>query len=276
MTTTRPSPLIPVRELAERMSNGPSLVLLDARASADAYGQGHLENAVRADANRDLSSASAPRADPAMGGRHPLPSLDHWAATLGSWGITPATDVVVYDEADGSNAAARAWWMLRSAGHEGVRVLDGGFAAAVAAGIRVTTVPPVVTPVEPYPVHAWERPLYSIEQVDALRQNSDWKVLDVRSAPRYRGETEPIDPVAGHIPGAVNLPFSENMHDGVFKEPAALREQYLELLGDTPSERLIVHCGSGITACHTLLALELAGLDGAGLYVGSWSEWCRR
>ena len=114
-----------------------------------------------------------------------------------------------------------------------------------------------------------------MERVDALRKDAGWKVLDVRSGERFRGETEPIDPVAGHIPGAVNLPFAENLQQGRFKSPRELRNLYQELLGATPADRLVVHCGSGVTACHTLLALEAAGLDGAALYVGSWGEWCR-
>jgi thiosulfate/3-mercaptopyruvate sulfurtransferase len=114
-----------------------------------------------------------------------------------------------------------------------------------------------------------------MERVDAVRNDDAWRVLDVRSTERFRGETEPIDPVAGHIPGAINLPFAENLERGRFKSPAVLREEYQTLFGDTPVERVVVHCGSGVTACHTLLALEHAGLGGAALYVGSWSEWCR-
>ncbi len=130
----------------------------------------------------------------------------------------------------------------------------------------------------PYPhpsSNTWLRPTVDIDTVDALRTNPEWKVLDVRSAPRFRGETEPIDPVAGHIPGAVNLPFSENLSGDRFKSAEELRAQYAALLGGTNPEHLVVHCGSGVTACHTLLALELAGLDGASLFVGSWGEWCR-
>ena len=240
-------------------------VLLDAR-SREAYTAGHLAGARNADVDRELSE----RGDPARGGRHPLPPLGRWRAQLGAWGIGPATPVVVYDDQVGANAAARAWGMLRSVGHENVAVLDGDL-----RGLPMTTELPRVEPLPPYPAQRWLRPTVDVDEVDALRGDPEWKVLDVRSAPRYRGETEPIDPIAGHIPGALNLPFAENLEGGRFKSPAALREQYQSLLGDTPAERLVVHCGSGVTACHTLLALETAGLHGAALYVGSWSEWCR-
>jgi thiosulfate/3-mercaptopyruvate sulfurtransferase len=132
-------------------------------------------------------------------------------------------------------------------------------------------------PAPPYPGDRWLWPTVSFEEVDRLRLDPDWKVLDVRSRPRYQGATEPIDPVAGHIPGALNLPFAENLDaQGRFKSPEALRALYLEFLAGTAPGHLVVHCGSGVTACHTLLALDRAGLGGAALYVGSWSEWCRR
>jgi thiosulfate/3-mercaptopyruvate sulfurtransferase len=139
----------------------------------------------------------------------------------------------------------------------------------------VTADVPDPAPREPYPATAWTRPTVDLRRVDELRRDDAWKVLDVRSAERYRGETEPIDPIAGRIPGAVNLPFAENLEEGHFKSAKALRKQYERLLDGTPPDHLIVHCGSGVTACHTLLALEAAGLEGAALYVGSWGEWCR-
>jgi thiosulfate/3-mercaptopyruvate sulfurtransferase len=253
----------------------PDAVLLDAR-SPDAYAAGHLRGARHADVDRQLSSARDPGADPRNGGRHPLPPVGRWAAQLGAWGITPSAMVIVYDDQSGANAAARAWWMLRAVGHQRVAVLDGGFQAAVAAGLEVTQEVPSVEPAT-YPVTTeWQRATVDRGEVEQIRRNKEWKVLDVRSAPRYRGETEPIDPVAGHIEGAVNLPYTENLIEGRFKSPAELRAQYEALLNGTPPEHLVVHCGSGVTACHTLLALEAAGIDGARLYVGSWSEWCRR
>lgn len=242
-------------------------VILDARPGADAYAAGHLAGAIHADLDTQLSTAAAADHDPRRGGRHPLPPIDVWARQLGAWGITPSTEVVIYDDSDGSNAAARAWWMLRAVGHENVRVLEGWRTSKHAA----KTLPPVA----PYPVTSWQLPTVDMSAVDAARRDRAWKVLDVRSAPRFRAESEPIDPVAGHIPGAVNLPFADNLRDGVFKSAGELRQQYEALLDGTPIERLIVHCGSGVTACHTLLALDRAGLRGASLYVGSWSEWCR-
>lgn len=251
----------------------PGMIVIDARPDRAAYEAGHLEGAIHADLQSQLSSASDPGFDPKHGGRHPLPPIERWTRLLGEWGIAPESQVVVYDEADGSNAASRAWWMLRAVGHEHVAVLDGGYRAAVGAGLPVSTAPARPQPREPYPADRWQLPAVTMDDVERLRPG--WKILDVRSAPRFRAETEPIDPVAGHIPGAVNLFFGENMRDGRFKSAGELRAQYEALLDGTPPEQLIVHCGSGVTACHTLLALDAAGLPGASLYVGSWGEWCR-
>ena len=250
----------------------PGALLLDARASAEAFAQGHWPGALHASLDTCLSQATAPGADPARGGRHPLPSLAQWARQLGAWGVTPETWVVAYDDASGGSGAARLWWMLRAFGHARVSVLDGGLQGPLEQGPAIRT----PTPAPPYPGDAWRWPTVDLAQVDRLRQDPAWKVLDVRAPARFRGEVEPLDPVAGHIPGALNLPFSENVDaQGRFKTPEALRTQYEAFLGDAPPERLVVHCGSGVTACHTLLALECAGLHGAALYVGSWSEWCR-
>ena len=264
------TPLISATELASLRP----VVLLDARPRAE-YERGHLESAQRADLESRLSTASDPGFDPRAGGRHPLPSLERWTRQLGAWGIGPDIDVVIYDDQSGANAAARAWWMLRAVGHERVAVLDGGLAAATAAGLRLTTEEPQVEGRQPYPATRWLQPVVDLAGVDRLRREPDWRVLDVRSRERFRGEIEPIDPIAGHIPGAINLPFPENLEEGRFKTASELRTLYQELLGHVPVERVVVHCGSGVTACHTLLALEAAGLHGAALYVGSWSEWCR-
>jgi thiosulfate/3-mercaptopyruvate sulfurtransferase len=253
------------------------LLLLDARAGAATYAGGHLPGAFHADLDSMLSGATAPGFDAALGGRHPLPAPERWAAQLGAWGIGPESRVVVYDAASGGNAACRAWWMLRAVGHEAVAVLDGGLPAALACGFTLTRdeAQPAVRP--PYPSTGWRLPTVEIEEVARRVGEPEWRVLDVRSRERWRGEVEPLDPVPGRIPGTVNLPFSENLDaTGRFKAPALLRAQYLALLGGVPPERLVVHCGSGVTACHSLLALELAGLPGAALYVGSYGEWCRR
>ncbi|HET8775366.1 MAG TPA: rhodanese-like domain-containing protein [Thermoanaerobaculia bacterium] len=243
-------------------------VILDAR-SRDAYDAGHLEGAIHADLETHLSE----KGDPAQGGRHPLPPVERWLRQVAEWGITPATRVLVYDDANGANAAARVWWMFKAIGHENVEVLPQWSAGSLPAG------PPAAGrageaaggPAAQRAALQWQLPTVTMEQVDHLRNDPSWRVLDVRSRERFRGETEPIDPVAGHIPGAVNLPYTDN----VGKSPAELRAMYEQLLGEVPPERLIVHCGSGVTACHTLLALDQAGLHGASLYVGSWGEWCR-
>ncbi len=251
--------------------------LLDARPGAEVYASGHLAGALHADLNVRLSSASEPTFDPAKGGRHPLPALARWAGQLGAWGIGPDTRVVAYDGAAGGNGACRLWWMLRAVGHAHVAVLDGGVQAATAAGLALTRAEtPPVPALAPYPGDGWQRPTVDLEPLVRLLTDPAWKVLDVRSRERWRGEVEPLDPVAGRIPGSLNLPFSENLSPaGRYKTREALRQLYLEFLGGTGPEHLVVHCGSGVTACHTLLALELAGLGGSALYVGSYSEWCR-
>jgi thiosulfate/3-mercaptopyruvate sulfurtransferase len=255
----------------------PTVRVLDARPDASSYAEGHLEGALQADTDRQLSAAADPGFDPAKGGRHPLPSPDAWAVQLGTWGIGPETSVVVYDDASGANAAARLWWMLRASGHSRVAVLDRGLRAALAVGRVLTRTAPSVDPLPPYSFQGWQRPTVDIDTVELRAQDPAWKVIDVRSRERWRGEVEPLDPTPGRIPGSVNLPYSENLGpDGRFKSPADLRSLYLDLLGGVRPEHVIVHCGSGVTACHALLALELAGLDGASLYVGSYGEWCRR
>jgi thiosulfate/3-mercaptopyruvate sulfurtransferase len=251
--------------------------LLDARPGAEVFAAGHLVGAIHADLNVHLSTVSDPGFDPAKGGRHPLPAPATWAARLGSWSIGPETCVVAYDDASGGNGACRLWWMLRAFGHVNVAVLDGGLVAVQAAGLELTSEITKPLPVlAPYPCDRWQWPVVDIQEVEELLKNPSRKVLDVRSRERWRGETEPIDPLPGRIPGTVNLPFAENLGpDGRYKPSGDLREMYLKLLNGTPPERLTVHCGSGVTACHTLLALDLAGLRGASIYTGSYSEWCR-
>jgi thiosulfate/3-mercaptopyruvate sulfurtransferase len=183
-------------------------VLLDARAGSEVFLQDHLPGALHADLDLCLGDGHAPGADPARGGRHPLPSPEAWARQLGTWGITPGTPVVAYDDACGAAGAARLWWMLRAFGHEASAVLDGGIQAAKAVELPA---PLPLTPAAPYPEDRWLLPQVDLAIVDRLRTDPDWKILDVRSAPRYRGETEPFDPVAGHIPGALNLFYQDNL-----------------------------------------------------------------
>lgn len=267
----------PLLSPAELATFPEAVCLLDARPAGD-YRAGHLEGALLADLETHLSSASRPGFDPANGGRHPLPAPTDWAAQLGAWGIGPETRVVAYDAASGANAACRLWWMMRAAGHAHVAVLDGGLAAARAAGMASTAAAPGPRPVlPPYPVDGWKWPLADLETVARRAQDPSWKVVDVRSRERWRGEVEPFDPAPGRIPGTINLPYPESLRpDGRFETPGVLRRNLERALGDTPAEHVIVHCGSGVTACHALFAMELAGLHGAALYVGSYGEWCRR
>ncbi|MGE0786082.1 MAG: sulfurtransferase [Sandaracinaceae bacterium] len=254
------------------------MVLLDARMAADArarFRAGHLEGARFVDVEHDLSGDAS---DPSHGGRHPLPAIEAWTRTLGRLGVTPDRTVVVYDEDDGAKAAARAWWMLRAVGHDDAYVLDGGLRAATAAGWPVVSGEgPADADAPPYPADRWTLPMAVYEEIEAARRDPTRAVLDVRGRERYVGAVEPFEPVAGHIAGAINLPLAENLDaQGRFLDADALRAKYEPLLGGRAPDRLIVSCGSGITACHTLLALERAGLTGAALYVGSFSEWSRR
>lgn len=268
------NPVISPEELLAQDTSGVRFV--DARggaAGAAAYAAAHLPGAVHVDLDRDLSGD---KSHPEKGGRHPLPDIHAWRAQLGTWGIGPDTPVVVYDDKNGVNAAARFWWMLRAVGHRNVAVLDGGIQAAVAAGMETTAAVLHIADVGAYPVTAWQGATATIDDVAQRAADSAWTVLDVREGPRFRGESEAVDPVAGHIPGAVNLFYGENLEaNGRFRSPEVLRSQYEQLLRGADASALVVQCGSGVTACHTLVALERAGLPGASLYVGSWSEWCR-
>ena len=227
----------------------------------------HLPGAVYAHLDRDLADLSVKGR-----GRHPLPSETAFAASLARWGIGPDTPVVAYD--DGSGAmAARLWWLLRLAGHRDVAVLDGGIAAWRAAGLPEESGAPAVAP-EVHPVRFDASAIATSDQVLALASDPSQVLLDARAAPRFRGEVEPIDPVAGHVPGALNRPFQDNLGaDGRFKPPAALRAEFETLLAGRGANHAVLMCGSGVTACHNLLAMAHAGLDGARIYAGSWSEW---
>lgn len=246
-------------------SNGPNTKLN--------YENKHLEGALFVDANTQLATIET---DVAVGGRHPLPSLEDFSKTLGDLGITPQTWVVIYDDKNGANAAARFWWMLRAVGHEKAQVLNGGIQAAEKIGFPVNSEPVHVVKKEKYPCTTWQWPLASMEEVENVAELPSHTVIDVREAFRYNGESEPIDLIAGHIPGAINFPFTQNLDEnGLFLPKEVLQEKYTAILSDTKSENTIVHCGSGITACHTLLAIHQAGFAMPKLYVGSWSEWSR-
>lgn len=268
------SPLIEINDPA---FGGTNTVLLDARGGPGAhrrYLDGHLEHAIYVDLDKDLAAKPA---DAAIGGRHPLPDIHHFAVLLGNLGIRPETLVIVYDDKAGAMSAARLWWMLRSIGHKSVKVLNGGLQAAINAGVNLATGEYKPTAVEPYPVPSGYSGTVDIEEAGAAAKDNGRLVIDVRETPRYLGQTEPIDLIAGHIPGAVNLPYINNLDaDGKYLPADALSEKYEAIMGDVKPSDVIVHCGSGVTACHTLLGMEHAGITEPKLYVGSWSEWSRR
>lgn len=232
------------------------------------YAAGHLPGAQFASLEEALS---APKTG--HNGRHPLPERARFADTVAQWGITPQTQVVAYDSAGGMYAA-RLWWMLRWIGHQAVAVLDGGVAAWLAAGGSLTTELPRVTAAAPYPLQDAEEPI-RVEAVLANLQQPTFVVLDARAPGRFAGEGETMDPVGGHIPGARNHFFQNNLQaDGRFKPAVELRQQFEQVLAGVAPAQLVHQCGSGVTACHNLLAMTHAGLPGSRLYAGSWSEWC--
>ncbi len=242
--------------------------LMDPEAGRRGHAQSHLPGAVHADVNRDLSDLSRQGE-----GRHPLPDEVAFAHALGEWGITPDHQVVVYDAGDGSMAAARFWWMLKLLGHARVAVLDGGLAAWRAKGLPETASPSSPTAACAYPARFdTSRIVLAAEVESRLHEASGW-LLDARAGERFRGEAEPIDPVAGHVPGAVNRPVADNLEAGHFKSPAQLRAEIEPMLAGRKPDEVVVMCGSGVTACHLLLAMEHAGLHGARVYAGSWSGW---
>ena len=271
--TPTPSPLItPAELLAVQRSEGATTVVLDCRfALADPgagrakYEQGHLPGARYAHLDDDLSGP----VEPGRTGRHPLPDPGELAQRLGNWGIDEESLVVCVDDAGGA-FASRAWWLLRWLGHERVAVLDGGIQAWTAAGGALETEQPVPSPRR---FVARPRPELLATLDDVVARH--WTVLiDSREPARYRGETEPIDPVAGHIPGAINRPFQTNLRDGRFKPPDELREEIEPLMaGLDDASDAVFYCGSGVTAAHNVLAAVLSGLGEPRLYNGSWSEW---
>ncbi|MES2627367.1 MAG: sulfurtransferase [Bacteroidota bacterium] len=238
------------------------------------YEAEHLSGAVFVDLNSQLAAINS---DVSIGGRHPLPDQAVFAKTLTDLGISKRTHVIVYDDANGSNAAARFWWMLKWTGHDKVQVINGGLEQARKSNFPMRSGTETNSrATEPYTIEQLTLPTVTMPEVKKAAQHPDYLVIDVRSKERFDGITEPIDLVAGHIPGAINIPFTENLDpNGLFLKPGELKSNYEKKFGDVKSERMIVHCGSGVTACHTLLALSYAGMEIPGLYVGSWSEWSR-
>ncbi len=267
------SPIIKAGELL-LLKDQEKLIIIDVRTGPLAkasYEQGHLAGALFANLDTDLADI---KSSPADGGRHPLPTIVQFKKTLKNWGIEKESYVIVYDDKNASNAAARLWWMLRAVGITQVRVLDIGYDAAVKAGFPVSNKTEVASVVEELDINDWLLPLAQIDDVANAAAADDAIVIDVRDKIRFDGDKEPIDPIAGHIPGAVNIPFASNLdHEGAFLSPEKLKEKYSLALERIDHGKLIVHCGSGVTACHTLLAMDYAGMEIPKLYVGSWSEW---
>lgn len=264
--------LISVADLAQHLDD-PAFVIFDCRheltnpeAGSQAYAQSHLPNARFAHLDRDLAAPLTGR-----NGRHPLPDPAAFVAWLSRMGVSNTSQVVGYDHAGGVYAS-RLWWMLRWLGHQGVAVLDGGWQAWLAAGQPVTAVVPAPTP-RRFSGSAKDSPV-DANYVLAHLHSRDMVLIDARANDRYHGQNETIDPVGGHIPGAVNRFFKDNLTpQGVFKSPEQLRKELGALLGNANPGKVVSQCGSGVTACHNLLAMEIAGLKGARLYPGSWSEW---
>lgn len=267
--------LISPQQLAERQQSS-GWVILDCRFALEdpdygrcSYAEGHIEGAQYADLERHLSGPVTK----GVTGRHPLPAADTFARQLRAWGISADTDVVLYDDGPGAYAA-RAWWLLAWLGkRDGVFILDGGLKAWHAAGFPLSLDAPVVEPgtFAGTPDH---RLLLDAEHLQKRLGQPGLTLIDARAQPRFRGEVEPIDPIAGHIPGAQCAAFSENLgSDGRFLPAEQLKQRFAAQLQGRPAQELVAYCGSGVTACHNLFALSLAGYPLGKLYAGSWSEW---
>lgn len=269
-----PSPLISAADLMAHLDD-PNWLVVDCRFSlADTergrreYSRSHIPGAVYAHIDEDLSSPVVP----GVTGRHPLPDPISLAVQLSNWGANSDTMIVAYDDAGGAHAA-RLWWLLGWLGHDLAAVLDGGWQAWQAAGYPETDTMPRRSQGIFLPYPRSER-IVNADFVKANNHNSDYIIADSRDPQRYAGLNETIDPVAGHIPGAVNVPYMANLQpDGRFQDPDALRQRFEKLLDGKDGEHTVFYCGSGVTACHNILAYAHAGLGQALLYPGSWSEW---
>ena len=272
--------LISVDQLQALQASGAPLLVFDCSfdladaATADAmFAEQHIQGAVQAHLERDLSAHAA--TDAINGGRHPLPKRELFAQTLRRLGLENAMQAVVYDR-NGANYCGRLWWMLKWAGHDAVAVLDGGLQAWLAAGGATESGPAPARAPGHFELGPRLRHWVSTQDVAARLNQPTQTIIDARGAPRYRGETEPLDPIAGHIPGALNRPYVDNLDGrGCFKAPAQLRAEFDALLAGRDPAGVVHHCGSGVSAVPNLLAMELAGYAPAALYAGSWSEWCR-
>jgi thiosulfate/3-mercaptopyruvate sulfurtransferase len=265
--------LVTTEQLAQRLDD-PDWVVFDCRftltdpdAGRRVYALGHIPGARYAHLDEDLSSRITPTT-----GRHPLPEPDVLAQKLGQWGVGAQTQVVVYDDSFGS-MAVRLWWLLRWLGHDSVALLDGGLPRWKRDKHPLSAELPIIRPAH-FQAEPERNAWVDAAEVDAIRHDARRKILDARPEERFTGEREPLDKVAGHIPGSCNWSFEENLDlGGTFLPAEELRESYLNLLGDLPPDSIVHTCGSGVTACHNILAMEAAGLPGSKLYPGSWSEW---
>ena len=272
--------LVSVPQLQALQASGAPLMVFDGSfdladpAKADAmFAEKHIAGARQAHLDRDLSAHSA--AEAVNGGRHPLPKRELFAQTLGQLGLDNGMQAVVYDR-NGGNYCGRLWWMLKWAGHDAVALLDGGLQAWEAAGGAVESGPARAVPASTFTLHPALRRLVFTEEVAAQLEQPTQTLIDARGGPRYRGEVEPLDPVAGHIPGALNRPFTDNFDaGGRFKPPAQLRAEFDALLAGRDPAGVVHHCGSGVSTVPNVIAMELAGYAPVALYGGSWSEWSR-
>lgn len=243
--------------------------LADAKAGFMAYRHGHIPSARYAHLEQDLSDQVTD-----LTGRHPLPTLTLLVKKIGAWGIDNNCQIIVYDDTSGA-FAGRLWWLLRYLGHDNVAVLDGGFMHWQKLNYPVTTTLPIPKPAL-FRIYPSENSALTALQVQNGLAQKSICLIDARTPERYRGEHEPIDPVAGHIPNALNRPFQLNLDSqGLFLSTGELRNQFQQLIGHKTPGKVVHMCGSGVTACHNLLAMEVAGLTGSKLYAGSWSEWIR-
>ncbi|MCD2511614.1 sulfurtransferase [Comamonas endophytica] len=292
MSKTPYTTLIRAEQLTELQASGQPHMVFDCSfdlgqpaLGRQQYLQAHIPGAVYADLDQDLSakhgvpgsdgSVAVSQADqPASGGRHPLPSRERFSVWLSSVGFSNDMQAVVYDR-NGANFCGRLWWMLKWAGHDAVAVLDGGLQAWQAAGQQVNQGAEPSHFQTTFTLQPPLRRLVSADMVLSGLGSEAQTLIDARAPARYRGEVEPLDPVAGHIPGALNRPFSENLAaDGRFKPRELLRAEFQQLLGERTGESVVHQCGSGVSAIPNLLAMELAGLGQSSLFAGSWSEWC--
>jgi len=271
--------LINVTQLQTLQSQASPLMVIDCTCDLmqpavgpQQFQEQHIAGALYADLNEHLSAHDAAHA--ANGGRHPLPQREVFAQWLQSIGLTHHMQVVVYDR-NGMNYCGRLWWMLKWCGHQAVAVLDGGLQAWVAAGGATAS---GASPLRAPSQFALQDPLVTLVDTATVASRLDvpeQTLIDARGAPRFRGEVEPIDPVAGHIPGALNRPFNSNLDEqGFFKRPEVLRAEFTALLNGRSPQSVVHHCGSGVSAVPNVLAMQVAGLGQSGLYAGSWSEWC--